>query len=102
VCFDPADNRQANHHSLAAPEIERAVGHEAVRRDIGDVHVHVTQSPMFADDLVIDRVPRSAAEVGYCQLCAGGHAALPLGLLIKSANLHAIAEHSVNPAEICR
>jgi len=52
---------QANRHSLSSVELESALRHEALGRDIGDVQHHFAQLAMFAQNLIVHRVPRCAA-----------------------------------------
>ena len=50
---------------LAARQRQLAVDHEAMRRDVDDMQMHVAKPAMFADHLVVHRMPRSAAHIGY-------------------------------------
>jgi hypothetical protein len=74
VRFDSADLRQANDDPFATIKAMFAFGHETMGRDVNDMHVHVTQAAVFADHLVINRVPGCPAQIGNCQLRSGCHA----------------------------
>lgn len=65
VRFDQPDDGQAHDNAFTATKAMFAVRHEAVRRDIGDVQMNITELAMFANDLVIDRVPDGTPHVGY-------------------------------------
>ena len=62
--LDPADFGQADGHPFAAFEDEFALGHEAVGRDVDDVHQQIALLAMFADHAVVHRMPRRAPQFG--------------------------------------
>ena len=71
VGLDPADLRQADDQTLAAVEAgNRAaalvgLGHEAMRRQVDDMQVHITQLAMFADHPEINRMPGRPTQIGH-------------------------------------
>ena len=60
IGFDPADDRQADDHAIAAVKIVRLVDHETVSGDVADMQCDVTALQMLGDHRNIDRMPRRA------------------------------------------
>ena len=77
IGFDPADNRQADDHAIAAAELVGIVDHEAMGRDVRDMEVQVAMIVMLGDHRIIDRMPRSAAQIGYAEICSCRHGRRP-------------------------
>jgi len=75
VSLDPSDLGQADDDTFAAAELKLAFDHEAVRRNIDNVQVHIAKAAVFADHFVVYRVTRRAAHVGYRQLSPCAHRA---------------------------
>ena len=61
VGFDPTDYWQADDHPLAAYERDCARCHEAMGGDIDDMQLHLAQTPVFTNQLVVDGMPRCLA-----------------------------------------
>ena len=84
--FDPAQFGQANDHAFAARQVQIALDHETMGRDVDDMQVHVAKSAVLTDDFVINRMPRRAAQIGHCQLSSCAHVpeCLPFSDLMSS------------------
>jgi hypothetical protein len=73
VRFDPANNRQANRDAITAIQSVVTFRHETVRRQIDDMQKNIAALAMLANNRIVDRVPRRAAQIGYGKLCACTH-----------------------------
>ena len=71
--FDPAQFGQADYHAFAPGEVQLALDHKAMRRDVDHMQVHVAKPAVFTDDFVINRMPRRTAQIGHCQLSSSAH-----------------------------
>src|SRR5690348_14131839 len=58
VGFDPSDLGQADDHPVSAFDSRRFVNHEAVRRDVRDMQLHVAALVMLGDHRIVDRMTR--------------------------------------------
>ena len=63
MCLDAANHRQAHDQALAAIKPCRFGGHEAVCGNVGDVQMDIAEPAVFADDAMIDWMPRRAPQV---------------------------------------
>jgi hypothetical protein len=74
IGLDPAHHRQADNDTVAAVELPGIVDHEAMRRKVANVQMHVAVHKMLDDGRNVDRVARSAPQIGYTQISSASHA----------------------------
>jgi hypothetical protein len=74
IGFDPAHHWQPDDDAITPLERLRIVDHEAMSRQIADVHVQVAVRKMLDDGRKIDRVPRRAPQIGYTEISSASHA----------------------------
>lgn len=73
IGFDPADNRKADNDPIPALQIAGIIDHEAVRREVADMKVHVAMHKVLDDRWIFNRMARGAPHIGYAEISPTNH-----------------------------
>ena len=73
VGFDPAHGGQADNEPVTASHGGLVVHHEAMRRQVADMQLHIAGLAMFGNHVVAHRMARRATHVRDGELGAVGH-----------------------------
>jgi hypothetical protein len=81
IGFDPAHDRQADNDPIPALQIAGIVNHEAVRREIADMQVHIAMHKVLDDRWIFNRMARGAPHIGYAEISPANHPMRSFSLL---------------------
>lgn len=73
IRFDSADRRKTDDHAIAPAQIAGIIDHEALSRNIDNMHRQIAALAMLDDDWKIHWMPRGTAQVRYGKLSSTSH-----------------------------